>query len=40
MWTIVSNNLPFQSFEEYPKNCMYNRMLQNIPNANDIRFPN
>jgi hypothetical protein len=36
----VSNNLPFQSFEENPKNWIYNRTIQNIPNTKDNRFPN
>jgi hypothetical protein len=37
---VVSNNLPLQSFEEYPKNWMYSRIVQNMPNDKDSLFPN
>jgi len=35
----VSINLPFQSAEEYPKNCINNLIDQKIPNPNTIFFP-
>ena len=39
MWTIVSNNLPSQIFEEYPKNWTNNRIAQNIASPKQIRLP-
>ena len=39
MWIAVSNDLPFQVFEEYPKNWTHNLAIQNIPSPKEIRFP-
>jgi hypothetical protein len=35
----VSNIFPFQIFEEYPKNCTSNRIIQNIPKPKEILLP-
>jgi hypothetical protein len=40
MCTVVSNDLPFQSFEEYPKNWIINLAPQKMPMPRDIRLPN
>lgn len=39
MWIVVSNDLPFHVFEEYPKNWTPNRTVQNIPSPSEIRLP-
>ena len=39
MWIVVSNDLPFHVFEEYPKNWKTNRTVQNIPSPSEIRLP-
>jgi hypothetical protein len=38
--TAVSNTLPFQIFEEYPKNWITNLTPQKIPMPKEIRLPN
>jgi len=36
---VVSNDLPLQTFEEYPKNCTNNLVIQKIPRPKEIRLP-
>jgi hypothetical protein len=38
--TAVSNTLPFQIFDEYPKNWITNLAPQKIPMPKEIRLPN
>ena len=39
MWTQVSKVFPFQSFDEYPKNWINSRLVQNIPTPVAIFLP-